>query len=92
MAAKAMLKQANISEEELAEFEAMSDADIDAQIHEANEQIKAIEWRKQWRMTPFERRANRLFETEDASTLEELDDKIVIDRVPPKVRRDIKGG
>lgn len=91
MAARHMLKTAGITEEEFADFEAMTDADIDAAIYSANQQIKAIEWRKKMRQTPFERRANRLFETEDAEKeLDTTTDKIVIDRVPPKVRKDVR--
>lgn len=86
-----MLKTAGITEEEFAEFEEMTDAQIDSAIHEANEQIKAIEWKKKMRQSPFERRANRQFETKDAETeLTDGDDKIVIDRVPPKVRKDVR--
>lgn len=90
--AKAMFaKVANLSEEELDEIDAMSDAEIDTRITEAKTVLDGIEWRKRMRQTPFERRQARLFETNDATkelTLNE-DEKVIIDRVPPKVRRDI---
>lgn len=86
--ARLLLKTAGLTDEEIDEYDKLSDQEIDAQIHEAKEQISAIEWRKKMRMTPFERRLARAYETEDMTKLAVADDKIVIDRVPPKVRRD----
>lgn len=86
--ARLLLKTAGLTDEEIDEYDKLSDEEIDAQIHEAKEQISAIEWRKKMRMTPFERRLARAYETEDMTKLAVADDKIVIDRVPPKVRRD----
>ncbi len=93
-AAKAFLKSAGISEEEYTEFETMTDEDIDTAIHESKKQVDAIEWRKKMRRTASESRAQRTFETDDSEKELTLDktSKVVIDLVPPKVRKDIKGG
>lgn len=90
--ARLLLKTAGLTEEEIDQFDSMSDEDIDQTIHEGKQQIEAIEWRKRMRMTPFERRLARTFETEDMSKLAVAEDeKIVIDRVPPRVRKTIAG-
>lgn len=91
-AARALFKvAANVTDEEIDAFDAMSDEDIDQTIHNSSQQIKAIEWRKRMRMTARERREDRLFETDDMTKLSVSEtEKVVIDRVPPKVRRDIR--
>lgn len=93
-AAKSFLKSAGISEEEYDEFETMTDEDIDSAIHESKKQVDAIEWRKKMRRTASESRAQRSFETDDSEKELTLDktSKVVIDLVPPKVRKDIKSG
>lgn len=90
-AAKHLLKTAGITDEEFADFEAMSDDDIDTAIHEAAQQIADIEFRKRMRMTAREMRESRQFETNDQEKDLKLntEETIVIDRVPPKVRKDI---
>lgn len=90
--ARLLLKTAGLTEEEIDQFDSMSDEDIDQTIHEGKQQIEAIEWRKRMRMTPFERRLARTYETEDMSKLAvDTSEKIVIDRVPPRVRKTIAG-
>lgn len=87
--ARLLLKTAGLTDEEIEHFDSLSDEEIDAQIHEAHQQINAIEWRKKFRMSPFERRLARAYETEDMTKLAVAEDEvIVIDRVPPKVRRE----
>jgi len=87
--ARLLLKTAGLTDEEIDEYDKLTDEEIDHQIHDAHEKIAAIEWRKKMRMTPFERRLARAYETEDMSKLAVAEnEKIVIDRVPPKVRRD----
>lgn len=86
--ARLLLKTAGLTDEEIEHFDSLSDEEIDAQIHEAHQQISAIEWRKKIRMSPFERRLARAYETEDMTKLAVADEVIVIDKVPPKVRRE----
>lgn len=90
-AARHLLKTAGITDEEFAEFEAMSDEDIDTAIHEASQQIADIEFRKRMRLTAREMRESRQFETNDQEKDLKLntEETIVIDRVPPKVRKDV---
>jgi hypothetical protein len=86
--ARLLLKTAGLTDEEIDEYDKLSDEEIDAHIHEAAQQIQAIEWRKKMRMSPFERRLARAYETEDMTKLAVADEVIVIDKVPPKVRRE----
>ena len=79
-----------IEDEEIDSFNSMTDAEIDAATYTAHTQIKSIEWKKKMRRNARENRELRLFETDDMSMLKVAsDEKVVIDMVPPKVRRDI---
>lgn len=78
----------DMSDEEFNEFEQMDDEAIDTAVHEARQQIIAIEWQKKFRQSPFERRIARSYETEDMTKLSiDNSKKIVIDKVPPRVRK-----
>ena len=78
----------DMSDEEFNEFESMDDESIDTAVHEARQQILAIEWKKRIRQSPFERRLARAYETEDMTKLSiDNSKKIVIDKVPPRVRK-----
>jgi len=72
----------------------MTDPQIDEAIKLARGEVDGIEWRKKMRRTASESRALRVFETDDAEKELEMDKtaKVTIDRVPPKVRRDIQSG
>jgi hypothetical protein len=83
---------ADMTDEVLSGLDAMSDEQIDTVLHEAQTQINEIEWRKKMRQSPRERRANRVFQSDNQEDLKMSDEKIVIDRVPPKVRKDIIAG
>ena len=94
-AAKLLLKQAGVASEEFEEFanemDSVSDAEIDQHIAALQVEVNEIEFRKKMRKTAREHRETRVFETEDVEMDLKLSstEKKVIDRVPPKVRRDV---
>lgn len=92
-AARIMFKSAgvDVTDDEFEALEAMTDQEIDATLHNSSQQLKMIEWSKKMRRTARQHRESRVFETEDLNKLRISKSKIVIDRVPPKVRRDIRG-
>ncbi|MBU6232381.1 hypothetical protein KGP36_07140 [Patescibacteria group bacterium] len=81
-------KTAGISDDELKELDEASDLDIDNQVDAYRQVIAEINFRKQMRTSNFERK----FATMDimAETTESTVEKITIDLVPPKVRREIQ--
>lgn len=93
-AVRRFLKSAGVTEEEFEEFEAMSDEAIDATVEEGHRTLAAIEWRKKMRRTAAENTANQIYETEDVEKETTMDKtaSVVIDRVPPKVRRELASG
>lgn len=94
-AAKLLLKSAGVASEEFEEFanemDSVSDAEIDQHIAALQVEVNEIEFRKKMRKTAREHRETRVFETEDVEMDLKLSstEKKVIDRVPPKVRRDV---
>jgi hypothetical protein len=87
-AARLILKTAGFEDKDLDQLDALSDDEIDEQIRLAKQAIDDIEFRKRMRKTARERREERIFETEDITKLSMSDEKIVIDKVPPKFRRE----
>lgn len=79
------------SDEEIAQIETMSDADLEAYVSHLDTKVAEIEFRKRMRRTARENRELRQFETEDANMLKtaKSNEKVIIDRVPPKFRRDM---
>ena len=89
-AARHLLKTAGITDEEFAEFEVMTNDEIDTAIHESKIVLGDIEFRKKFRRTARENGELRTFETEDASKLKlSKEDKVVVDKVTPKIRREV---
>lgn len=88
-AARLILKTAGFEDQELDELDLLTDEEIDHQIREASKAIADIEFRKRMRKTARERSQERYFETDDIMKLSVAEgEKIVIDRVPPKFRRE----
>jgi hypothetical protein len=83
------------TEDEVLRIEAMSDQELESHIAGLAKAIDDIEFRKRMRMNAREYRETRSFETEDIEgdtdrgTVKLAASSIVIDRVPPKVRREI---
>jgi hypothetical protein len=68
----------------------VSDEDIDARIHQAGQVLVDIEFRKKMRRTARDQNKLRAYEVEDGDLLKlSTSEKIVIDKVPPQVRRNI---
>jgi hypothetical protein len=76
---------------ENSEYALLTDEQIDAMLQRCAASIDDIEFRKRMRRTASEQKKNRKFEVEDSSMLKTAaaGEKVVIDRVPPKFRRDI---
>ncbi|MEM3008386.1 MAG: hypothetical protein QXY15_10090, partial [Candidatus Nitrosotenuis sp.] len=86
------LKMAGITDEEMIALDSLTDQEIDEKIAALQQQLNDIEFRKRMRRTASENKAARQFETDDMTKLALADDKIVIDKVPPKLRKDIEVG
>jgi len=93
-AAVVMLKSAGVTNAEFEQFAQemaeVTDEEIDNHIAAMKVALDEVNFRKQMSKTAREHRQDRVFETEDASMLKiSSTEKKVIDRVPPKVRRDV---
>jgi hypothetical protein len=88
--AKFAMRLAGVEEEQIDEWENMSVADIDAEIFRLGQALSDCKFRKRMRKTAREHREERKFEVEDGRKLKlSHTEKIVIDRVPPALRRTI---
>lgn len=88
IAARIILKTAGFEDTDLDSLDVMTDEEIDGQIKEAQKAIDDIEFRKRMRRTAREHRESRIFETDDITKLAQGEGKVVIDKVPPKFRRE----
>lgn len=92
-AAKLLFKSAGveITDEEFVQFESMSDTEIDTQMVMAKAKINDIEFWKRFRRSARENgQHDNVYLTEDVSQLKiAKNEKVLIDRVPPKFRREV---
>lgn len=94
--ARAAMKQAGVSDEDINLYESLSDDEIDSRIAHCQQQISEIEFRKRMTKTANEYKLEIISAEDDgiewsgeiAMQKAASGQKIVIDRVPPKVRRD----
>ena len=86
--AKFAMRLAGVEEEEINEWEAMSDSEIEEVVLSYAKVIEDAEWRKKMRRTAREHRELRTFEVPDGRLLKESStEKIILDRVPPRFRK-----
>jgi hypothetical protein len=80
----------SVSLSEQMQFGLLTDEAIDARIHEAGTVLADIEFHKKMRRTARDQKKLRAYEVEDSDLLKlSTTEKVVIDRVPPQVRREI---
>lgn len=89
--ANSWAKTAKFSVEEIAELDSLTEAEIDERIASSKKALVDIEFMKRLRTSNFDRTGrSRHFDTEDMTMIKiAADQKIVIDKVPPKLRRDL---
>jgi len=86
----AAIISSSVSITEQMQFGLLDDEAIDARIHQAGAVLADIEFGKKMRRTAREQKKLRAYEVEDSDLLKlSTTEKVVIDKVPPRVRRDI---
>ncbi len=87
-------KVAGIEDSEIDEWESWSDDVIEAKVSFLRQTLVDIEFKKKLNRSAWERREQREFEIEDMNMLKIAanNEKIVIDRVPPKIRAALLNG
>jgi hypothetical protein len=85
----AMVKAAGLTEEDISDYDALSDAEIDEHIDAVAKTAADIQFRMSMRQNNFEKKSKKVYATEDLYELP-IDStlKITIDKVPPKFRKE----